>query len=315
MSRSAYHFNHEKLIYEKSDRKWKTKLLNFLLLFFVLLIISVIFNLLYLHSDYNLKYKKLIVEKNNYLNYCGLIFFKIDSLKSQLQTIIDKQSNIYRPIAELNPLDNSLIQAGFGGAAGSILNNNINNNIQSINKSIDELLRQIYIQSRTMDEVVDKVMEKKEYFERKPAILPIPINQLIRISDYFGWRKDPFTGQPAQHQGIDLCAVTGTPVYATAKGIVTISEYSFGGYGNLIEISHGFGYKTRYAHLNKIFVKENQKVERGQLIGLVGNTGRSTGEHLHYEVRIMDTPVNPLYYINDDINQQEYDEIVKNTNN
>jgi murein DD-endopeptidase MepM/ murein hydrolase activator NlpD len=126
------------------------------------------------------------------------------------------------------------------------------------------------------------------------------------VSDYFGWRIDPFTKKPTRHLGLDITGHSGTPIYATGHGIVTRAEVSIFGYGRYVEVDHGFGYKTRYAHLRKITVKEGQKVKRGEVVGLMGNTGRSTGTHLHYEVRVNNRPVNPLYFYNMDLSPDEY---------
>ena len=124
-----------------------------------------------------------------------------------------------------------------------------------------------------------------------------PVENIERLSSNFGSRTDPFNGHKRMHQGIDIPGPIGTPVYATADGVVEVAEYNNGGYGNLVEINHGDGMQTRYGHLSKIIAQPNEFVRRGQLIGLMGSTGRSTGSHLHYEVRIAGDAVNPLPYI------------------
>lgn len=124
-----------------------------------------------------------------------------------------------------------------------------------------------------------------------------PVETIDRLSSNFGSRSDPFNGHKRMHQGIDIPGALGTPVYATADGVVEVAEYNNGGYGNLVEINHGNGLETRYGHLSKLIAQPNEFVRRGQLIGLMGSTGRSTGSHLHYEVRIDGNAVNPLPYI------------------
>ena len=128
-----------------------------------------------------------------------------------------------------------------------------------------------------------------------PSIHPIHEAKLI-FSSYFGVRSDPFKGTAAMHAGVDMPGPVGTPIYATADGIVDRAGHA-GGYGNLVEIDHGKGIQTRYGHLSKILVSENERVKRGQLIALMGSTGRSTGSHLHYEVRIDGRAVNPLPFL------------------
>lgn len=124
-----------------------------------------------------------------------------------------------------------------------------------------------------------------------------PVDSIDRLSSNFGSRNDPFNGHKRMHQGVDIAGPLGTPVYATADGIVAVAEYNNGGYGNLVEIDHGNGLQTRYGHLSRLVAQPNEFVRRGQLIGLMGSTGRSTGSHLHYEVRIDGNAVNPLPYI------------------
>ena len=127
-----------------------------------------------------------------------------------------------------------------------------------------------------------------------PAVHPVTYE--LRFSSPFGMRTDPFTGQLSFHPGVDIPGPVGTPIYATANGVVEIARPD-GGYGNLVEIDHGHGIETRYGHLSKILVSANEQVTRGQLIGLMGSTGRSTGSHLHYEVRIDGRPVNPVPFL------------------
>jgi murein DD-endopeptidase MepM/ murein hydrolase activator NlpD len=124
-----------------------------------------------------------------------------------------------------------------------------------------------------------------------------PIVTSVNFTSGYGVRSDPFRGSAAMHPGIDLAGPMGTPVYATADGVVDRSEWNNGGYGNLIEITHGQGIQTRFGHLSQRLVQIGQRIHRGQLIGLMGSTGRSTGSHLHYEVRIDGRPVNPIPFM------------------
>jgi Membrane proteins related to metalloendopeptidases len=132
-----------------------------------------------------------------------------------------------------------------------------------------------------------------------------------RFASNFGIRTDPIYGTPRMHQGIDLAGKRGEPIYAVGNGKIVEVGFNFFGYGNEIVIDHGFGYKTRYAHLDKIFVKEGDVVERGDEIAALGNTGKSTGDHLHYEVIYRDRRVNPLNYYNQDIKGEEFMAMVK----
>jgi len=138
-----------------------------------------------------------------------------------------------------------------------------------------------------------------DQLEQGVAAIPSahPIHGSIEFTSGYGVRSDPFRGRAAMHAGIDLAGPLGTPIYATAEGIVNRAEYNNGGYGNLVEINHGQGIQTRYGHLSRFATTAGQRVRRGQLIGYMGSTGRSTGSHLHYEVRIDGRAVNPVPFI------------------
>ena len=144
-----------------------------------------------------------------------------------------------------------------------------------------------------------------------PAIQPVSLKDFNRISDYFGYRSDPFTGKRKMHEGMDFSGIEGSDIFATGDGVVVAAGYTIHGYGNRIIIDHGYGYKTIYAHLDKILVKNGQKVKRGDVIGLLGNTGRSTGAHLHYEVRKDNRPIDPINFYFNDMTEKEYELMVE----
>jgi len=147
-----------------------------------------------------------------------------------------------------------------------------------------------------------------------PAIPPVnPDPSTYRLSSGFGYRSDPFTGRSKRHTGVDFALKPGNPIYATGDGVVESVKYEFFGYGNHVLIDHGFGYKTRYAHLKSISVVEGMKVKRGECIGESGNSGRSSGPHLHYEVIYKDKHINPANYYDLSITTDEYAEMVRNT--
>jgi murein DD-endopeptidase MepM/ murein hydrolase activator NlpD len=152
---------------------------------------------------------------------------------------------------------------------------------------------------------------KEAMFASIPAIQPISNKNLIALASGFGYRIHPVYKVKKMHYGIDFAATIGTPIYATADGTIIKVEFSFSGYGNMVEIDHGFGYKTRYAHMHGFAVKSGQKVKRGELIGYVGSTGLSTAPHLHYEVYINNVAKNPVYYFFNDLNPDEYEKVLE----
>ena len=164
-------------------------------------------------------------------------------------------------------------------------------------KSIDGLHRLINLELLSYYEILDKTKKNLKKINRYPAIHPVDLNECKRSSG-FGFRRDPFTLKQKMHEGVDYSGKIGTPIYATADGKVTRSWYN-GSFGNYIEIDHGYGYKTCYGHLSKRIVRKGEKVERGQKIGEMGNTGKSTAPHLHYEVQLNKKPKNPTKYLFD----------------
>ena len=147
-----------------------------------------------------------------------------------------------------------------------------------------------------------------------PAIPPVvPDKKIYRLSSTFGYRSDPFTGRSKRHTGVDFALKPGNPIYATGDGVVESVKFEFFGYGNSVLIDHGFGYKTRYAHLKSITVVEGMKFKRGECVGVSGNSGRSSGPHLHYEVLYKDRHVNPANYYDLTITPEEYSTMVQNT--
>ena len=169
----------------------------------------------------------------------------------------------------------------------------------------------MYIETKSQDEVVELAAKKEMLLAAIPAIQPVSNKELIRLASGFGVRIHPIYRVRKMHTGIDFSANIGTPIYATADGVVEEVQINFSGYGKLVEIDHGFGYRTRYAHMHGFSVRKGQKVRRGDLIGYVGNTGLSTAPHLHYEVLINGKQVDPIHYFFNDLSPAEYEKIIE----
>ena len=205
--------------------------------------------------------------------------------------------SIYRKILEAKPISKSIRLAGFGGADyykkyKSSLNSE---KLISTAKRIDILSKQLEVQSKSFNELVDLAKEREIKMAHIPSALPLNIEEMEKFAAPFGIRRHPILGYKRMHYGVDLVADRGTDVYASGAGTVIQASYN-GGFGRCVKIDHGYGYVSVYAHLSKITVKEGQKVTRHDLIGLVGNTGLSTGPHLHYEIRINKKPVDPSIF-------------------
>lgn len=235
---------------------------------------------------------------------------KISSQQNRVTKLEYYDNYVYRAILGLKSKSTSSSYYYYGG---SVDRNDIN--LLQTNEEVKEFLiisnvikNKIKLQSESFTYIKNDVKEKDNKYASIPYICPLDRKNIERIGSNVGIRMHPILRIPLMHTGLDISAAMGTPVYATGDGIIVTSGWN-NGYGLCIKINHGYSYQTRYAHLSKIIVSEGQIVKRGQLIGYVGNTGRSTSSHLHYEVRIGNKPVNPLKFMND-ITDDQFKQIV-----
>lgn len=219
-----------------------------------------------------------------------------------------RDDNIYRVIFEADPLPASIRQAGAGGVDRykDLKNFASSDMVIATKKRLDVLTRQLVVQSKSLDEVASLVLRKKEMLASIPAVQPIPNDDLTATAGGYGMRIHPIHKIPKFHAGMDFTAKVGTPIHATGDGRVTFADYATNGYGMHVIVDHGFDYATLYAHLSELKVRNGQRVKRGDVIGLVGNTGLSSGPHLHYEVHKGGEPVDPANYYFNDLSPEEY---------
>lgn len=241
---------------------------------------------------------------------------QLDRHEQSLNMLQMRDDDIYRSIFGMNEIPAAVRNAGFGGvnryekydlmdADGLLKNTAIR---------LDKMTKKTYVQSRSFDEVTLLSKRAGDMASCIPAIPPIvPDKRKYKLSSTFGYRSDPFSGRSTMHKGVDFSLKPGNPVYATGDGVVESVGFEFFGYGNSVLIDHGFGYKTRYAHLKFIGVVEGMPVKRGECIGQSGNTGKSSGPHLHYEVIYKGRPVNPYNYYDLDMSPEEYSALVQST--
>lgn len=219
----------------------------------------------------------------------------VDELNRRMEANLELQ-NRARLLAGLDPIDRDVWAVGVGGPEPTLLRSDAGAShhiMADLEENLEQMVRQSRLQLESYEEVVTILDKEKNLRDCTPSIRPVTGGYL---SSRFGRRMDPFTGRIAHHTGIDYRARTGTPVISTADGVVTMAKKN-DSFGLMIEVNHGFGFKTRYAHLSKMLIKRGARVKRGEIIGMVGNTGRSTGSHLHYEVVFRKTHRNPLNYI------------------
>ena len=238
---------------------------------------------------------------------------QLDACEAILDGLGVSDDEIYRNIFGMNPIPAEVRNAGFGGVnrydyLDMLPENSI---LKKTAVRLDILTKKTYVQSRSLDEVLAMSNKAGDMASCIPAVPPIaPEEVTYRLSSSFGYRSDPITRVSKMHTGFDFACKPGNPVYATGDGVVESVTFEFFGYGNSVVIDHGFGYKTRYAHLKTVFVGEGMKVRRGERIAETGNSGRSTGPHLHYEVIYRGRYVNPYNYFDMGMPLDEYRSMV-----
>lgn len=238
---------------------------------------------------------------------------KMDDMQVILEDLEQRDNTVYRMIFEAEPIPSSVRKTGFQTADRyeNLYGYKNSEVVLKVSTKLDAIASQLYYQSKSYDEVFQMARNKSQMLACIPAILPLKELEIRQISSYFGYRTDPIYMVSKFHSGIDFAAPIGTEVFATGDGVVELMEYNHWGYGNMITLDHGYGYKTNYAHLSKFAIKKGQKVKRGQLIGYVGNTGKSTGSHLHYEVLKNNTPIDPIHFFFNDLSPDEYEKILE----
>ncbi len=316
MTKQKYRFNPISLKYDKINHTFRDKFLSFLTYFSTSVVIAVVYFLVFSHF-FDLPKEKILKREVNKLTLQYEILNKqLDHVGNVLADIQNRDDNIYRVVFNAEPIPASIRTAGFGGVNRySELEGYRNSDlIIETTKRLDILKKQLYVQSTSYDEVINLAINKEDMLASIPSIQPVANRDLRRIGGYYGMRLHPIYKIRMHHDGIDFTAPTGTDVYSTGNGVVTKvvnSPRARRGYGTYIEIDHGYGYRTLYAHLDKILVRNGQEVKRGDVIGLVGNTGGSTAPHLHYEVIRNNRPINPINYFFGDLTPEEFDAMIE----
>jgi murein DD-endopeptidase MepM/ murein hydrolase activator NlpD len=310
--KEKYIFNHKTLSFEHARltaRHYIIKVLSYLSTSVVITVVFVLVGTYFFDSP---KERALRREIRQYELQYKLLNERLEKLEVVLNDMADRDDNIYRVIFEAEPIPTEARKAGYGGTnrykdLQGYRNSEI---LTQTAKKLDQITAKMYVQTKSFDEVYEMATDKSRLLASIPAIQPVSNQDLRRLSSYFGYRTDPFYKVPKFHEGVDFSAPPGTEIYSTGDGVVIASDRSKSGYGNQIVIDHGFGYKTMYAHLQSFKVRAGEKVKRGQVIGTIGSTGKSTSPHLHYEVWKNNKPVDPINYFFNDLTPQQYEEVL-----
>lgn len=313
-----YVFNPRTLSYEVKRRSRRSRALRTMAMFALSLCMAVLYFWLYTAVLGLELPKTTLLKKTNaqWRSKVEVLNRQLDEHDAALVSLQMRDDDIYRAVFGMHEIPQEVRNAGFGGV-NRYAHYDVMDKSAPLRKTairLDVLTKKTYVQSRSFDEVAQLSKRAGDMASCIPAIPPVvPDPRTYRLSSSFGFRTDPFTGRTKRHSGVDFALKPGSPIYATGDGVVEKVKFEFFGYGNQIVIDHGFGYKTRYAHLKSVNVVEGMKVKRGERIGDSGNSGRSSGPHLHYEVIYKDKHINPANYYDLTITPEEYSTMVQNT--
>lgn len=313
MKKLKYYYNTQTLRYEKLVTPIRIRILRMVGFLSALVVSSIVIIYLYdkffpkpqyIESD-----RKYEVLNDNY----QVLKSRVKVLESDLVRLEQRDNEVYRSIFEANPLpDSARVKAVEQKMEKDKIEKMQDDEIsEGLGEQLNRLHARVSFQFNSYDEISKLIQNQENKIASIPAIQPVSNKQLTRIASGFGMRIDPVYGTPKMHRGLDFTAPQGTPIYATGNGRVRIAGRMEGGFGNYVKINHGYGYETLYAHMVRIKVRPGQVVKRGEVIGWVGSTGKSTGPHCHYEVHVNGQEVNPVYFFYNDLNAEQYDQLLK----
>lgn len=306
-----YKYNPETDNFERFFPTMKERLYSWGKISLAALVIAAIFIILFNYIIATPTEKNLRAENKRLKSQYGVLSAQLDNMLSVMEKMEERDDNFYRVMMQLDPVSDSQRLSGLDNRSASTSLSRLSDSrlVEELSQRMNLLEKRIYSQLQSFDLLTESLNNQQDRLAHIPSVIPINIADYTMSSGY-GYRVDPIYGSSKFHEGLDFAASKGTDVFATGDGVVTVARRE-GGYGNVIDIDHGYNYLTRYAHLSEILVRPGEEVKRGQLIGKVGSTGKSTGPHLHYEVRYKDVPQNPVNYYFMDLSPEEYYEMIQ----
>jgi len=316
MAKKKFYFNPETLDYEEIQINLAYRLKRILLHTMSGIFLGLLFFLLFVSIIKSPGEKEAALAKSRMEGQYKALQGQMSDIQGVLTDLQQRDDNLYRVVFQAEPIPYEVRRTASMDAAyyDQLLRMTNSQIVVETTKKLNELRKQLYVQSKSYDEIVVLAQNKEKMLEAIPAIQPVANKDLTRVASGYGMRIDPIYHSRRFHAGMDFTAPTGTDIYATGNGRVKSAGWQQG-YGNCVEIDHGFGYVTLYGHMSNISVRAGQAVNRGEVIGLVGNTGKSTGPHLHYEVHYKGEIMNPQNYYFLDLTPEEYDKMVQLSNN
>jgi murein DD-endopeptidase MepM/ murein hydrolase activator NlpD len=310
--KAIYLYDPNSLSYEKFNPTFKDRLFSFMRHISTGLVLAAIFVFIFMRFFDSPLESQLRKENRLLQTQYEVLSVRINQAFDLLSSLQQRDENLYRAIFQAESIPESIRKSGFGGVNRyehlmSLPNSEL---IVATTQKMDMLTKQLYVQSNSLEELVNMGKTQEERLKCIPAIQPVANKDLKRMASGYGMRIDPIYRTPKFHAGMDFTAKEGTDIYVTGNGTVTYVGWKQD-YGNCVIVDHGFGYQTLYAHMSKFAARIGQKVGRGEIIGYVGNTGKSTGPHLHYEVIVRGRHDNPKNYYFMDLSPAEYEEMLR----
>lgn len=316
MAKKKFHFNPDTLSYEQIEHTLAHKLKSFLIHALSGVFSGILFFFIFVSTIQSPQEKKLSQDKSHMEAQYRVLGRQMEEVQFVMSDLEQRDDNLYRVVFQADPIPLSVRRGSSANTEyySQLLDMTNSEIVVSTTKKLNELKKELYIQSKSYDELVLLSKNKETMLESLPAIQPVSNKDLTRMASGFGWRIDPIYHTRRFHAGMDFTAPIGTDIYATANGTISAAGWQQG-YGNCVQINHGYGYLTLYGHMSAIKVRIGQSVKRGEVIGLVGSTGKSTGPHCHYEVHFKGEVMNPQNYYFLDLSPADYDRMVQMSNN
>jgi murein DD-endopeptidase MepM/ murein hydrolase activator NlpD len=313
MKKIKYFYNTNTLRYEKLITPLRVKLLRVFSFVAAVAVAGFLFMQVAYRYVPSTREQQLKSEIYNVKDNYTVLQEELKRMSQQLREIEKRDNQVYRSIFEASPIPDSarakmLEKEAQEKLVASLSDNEIN---ESILEQIKTLRSRMLVQNTSFTAIDEMIKNKERLLAATPAIQPVSNKDLSRLASAFGYRIDPVYKTTKFHAGLDFAAPQGSPIYATANGVVTLAGNTGNGYGNHVIIDHGFNYETLFGHMYRIKVKPGQKVRRGEVIGWVGSTGKSTGPHLHYEVHKNGQKIDPIYFFYNDLTPEQFDRMLK----
>lgn len=313
MKKIKYFYNTHTLRYEKLITPLRVKLLRILgFIAAAIVTASIIVAIAFQYIDS--PKEKVLRQQNDDLKQSYAVFQeKIRQLQQQMTELQNRDNNVYRAIFEAVPIPDSarLKEMEKNKEVELVQGMGETQLVREMTVQLNTLAKRVAFQEKSYKEIDGMLKNKEKLLAAIPAIQPVSNKDLNRIASGFGYRIDPVYKVAKFHAGLDFAAPQGTPIYATADGVIKEANYNAGGYGNHVVINHGYGYETLYGHMYKIKAKPGDHIKRGEVIGYVGSTGKSTGPHCHYEVHRSGERIDPVYYFSNDLSPDQFDRLLK----